>query len=177
MRTHILFGLVTCALVGVTATTPWAQDADLVTVKALLSGADEVPGVSTGSYGTATVTLNRTTREVSWVVDVYNLPTGLTASHIHVAAPGTNGPIVVDFRPQPLGISGDFRFEGRSSTIAPAPASGVLVMDDLLFSAAAGAAYVNVHTQTNGGGEIRGQLCPTSAAANTFSGIALCTLP
>ena len=50
-------------------------------------------------------------------------------------------------------------------------------MEDLLFSAAAGAAYVNVHTQTNGGGEIRGQLCPASAGANTFSGIALCTIP
>jgi hypothetical protein len=85
--------------------------------------------------------------------------------------------VVVNFNPQPTGISGDFRLEGKASTIAPAPASGVLTMDDLMFSVAAGAAYVNVHTQTNGGGEIRGQTCPTSAAANTFSGIALCTIP
>lgn len=177
MRTHILFGLVTCALVGITATTPKAQTADVVTLRALLSGANEVPGVSTGAHGAATVTLNRTSGEVSWVVDIYNLPTGIVAAHIHVAAPGTNGPVVVDFRPQPTLVSGDFRIEGRSTTANPAPASGILSMEDLMFSAASGAAYVNVHTQTNGGGEIRGQLCPTSAAANTFSGIALCTIP
>jgi hypothetical protein len=177
MRTQILFGVVTCVLVAITATTPQAQSDDVVTVKALLSGANEVPGVSTGAHGAATVTLNRTTGEVAWVVDVYNLPTGITAAHIHVAAPGTNGPVVVDFRPQPTIVSGDFRLEGKSSTINPAPASGILSMEDLLFSAAAGAAYVNVHTQTNGGGEIRGQLCPPSASSNSFSRIALCTIP
>jgi hypothetical protein len=177
MRTHILFGLVTCALVCATATAPKAQSADIVVVKALLSGANEVPGVSSGAHGAATVTLNRTTGEVSWVIDVYNLPTGLTASHIHIAPPGTNGPVVLNFNPQAIGISGDFRLEGKSSTINPAPALGILTMDDFMFSVAAGAAYVNVHTQTNGGGEIRGQTCPTSAAANTFNGIALCTLP
>jgi hypothetical protein len=163
MRTHILFGLVTCALVCATATAPKAQSADIVVVKALLSGANEVPGVSSGAHGAATVTLNRTT--------------GLTASHIHIAPPGTNGPVVLNFNPQAIGISGDFRLEGKSSTINPAPALGILTMDDFMFSVAAGAAYVNVHTQTNGGGEIRGQTCPTSAAANTFNGIALCTLP
>ena len=177
MRTYILFGLVTCGLVVYTAATPKAQNGDVVVVKALLSGANEVPGVSTGAHGFATVTLNRSTGEVAWVVDVYNLPTGITASHIHIAPPGTNGPVVLNFNPQPLGISGDFRLEGKSSTIAPTPAGGVLTMDDFMFSVAAGAAYVNVHTQTNGGGEIRGQTCPTSAAANTFSGIALCTIP
>jgi hypothetical protein len=177
MRTHVLFGLMTCALVGFTAAAPNAQNADIVTVKALLSGANEVPGVSTGAHGTATVSLNRTTGEVTWVVDVFNLPTGIVAAHIHVAAPGTNGPVVVDFRPQPTLVSQDFRIEGRSTTINPAPASGILSMEDLMFSAASGAAYVNVHTQANGGGEIRGQLCPTSASANTFSGVALCTIP
>lgn len=177
MRTYILFGLVTCALVGVTATSPKAQGADVVVVKALLSGANEVPGVSTGAHGAATVTLNRTTGEVSWVVDIYNLPTGITASHIHIAAPGTNGPVVLNFNPQPTGVSGDFRIAGKSSTINPAPALGILTMDDFMFSVAAGAAYVNVHTQANGGGEIRGQTCPRSALANTFNGIALCTQP
>jgi hypothetical protein len=177
MRTHILFGLVTCGLVAITATTPRAQSAEIVIVKALLSGANEVPAIATGAHGFATVTLNRTTGEVSWVIDVFNLPTGITASHIHVSPPGVNGPVVVNFNPQPLGVSGDFRLEGRASTIAPAPALGILTMEDLMSSVASGAAYVNVHTQINGGGEIRGQTCPKSPEANTFNGIALCTIP
>jgi hypothetical protein len=177
MRTHILFGLVTTALVAATVVTPQAQDDNVVVVRANLHGGNEVPGVSTGAHGFATVTLNRSTGEVSWVVDVYNLPTGVTAAHIHVSPPGVNGPVVVNFNPQPTGVSGDFRIQGSSTTIAPAPALGILTMDDLMFAVASGNAYVNVHTQAFGGGEIRGQTCPASAAANTFSGISLCTNP
>ena len=177
MRTHILFGLVTAALVTVTATAPRAQDSGVVVVKALLHGGNEVPGIQTGAHGSATVTLNRSTGTVSWTVDIFNLPTGITAAHIHVSPPGVNGPVVVNFNPQPTGVSGDFRLQGSATTIAPAPSLGILTMDDLMFAVASGTAYVNVHTQTNGGGEIRGQTCPTSASANTFNGIALCTLP
>jgi hypothetical protein len=176
MRTHILLGLVTTAMVAATAVAPQAQE-NTVVVKANLHGGNEVPGVSTGAHGFATVTLNRSTGEVSWVVDVYNLPTGVTAAHIHVSPPGVNGPVVVNFNPQPTGVSGDFRIQGSATTIAPAPALGILTMEDLMFAVASGNAYVNVHTQTNGGGEIRGQTCPESAAANTFSGISLCHPP
>jgi hypothetical protein len=176
MRTHILLGLVTTAMVAATAVAPQAQE-NVVVVKANLHGGNEVPGVSTGAHGFATVTLNRATGEVSWVVDVFNLPTGITAAHIHVSPPGVNGPVVVNFNPQPTTVSGDFRLEGRSTTIAPAPALGILTMEDLMAAVASGAAYVNVHTQANGGGEIRGQTCPSHPAANIFNGIALCTIP
>ena len=33
------------------------------------------------------------------MIDVFNFPTGLTASHIHVGAAGTAGPVVIDFAP------------------------------------------------------------------------------
>jgi CHRD domain len=167
-----IFGVMTAALL---AAAPLAQ-AQTMTLKAQLSGGNEVVGVSTGAHGSATVTLNRATGEITWVVDVYNLPTGLVGAHIHVAADRTNGPVIVNF-PITNGISGDFRIEGRSTTFNANAALGINSADDLLFAIASGNSYVNVHSQTNPGGEIRGQLCPTSASANVFNGIALCTIP
>ena len=96
-----------------------------------------------------------------------------------MAAEGINGPIVIPFAVAAVGQSGSFLLKGsaRASELVQRPESGVRVWDDVAFAIASGAAYVNVHSQANPGGEIRGQLCPTSALANTFNGVALCTLP
>ena len=62
--------------------------AQTITWTAALHGGNEVPGVVTGSAGTATVTWNTATRTGTYRVDVYNLPVGATASHIHAGAAG-----------------------------------------------------------------------------------------
>lgn len=167
------------AVLLVAATTPQMQGQDIVTLKAYLSGGNEVPGVSTGAHGYATVTLNRTAGTITYEVRVYNLATGITASHIHASPQGVNGPIIIDFTIPGVGISGDFSFSGTvtAGALRQSGATGILTLEDAMFSIASGASYVNVHSQANAGGDIRGQLCPTSAAANTFNGIALCTNP
>ena len=43
---------------------------------------------------------------------------------------------------------------------APAAAIGINTIDDVIQAVANGNAYVNIHTTTNPGGEIRGQLVP-----------------
>jgi CHRD domain len=175
MRTQWLFGIVTGALVVATAATPRAQSG-LITVQALMSGGAEAPTpVNTGAFGIANITLNPSAGEVSWVIDAYNFPSGLTMGHIHAGSPGTAGPVIVDFNPTNIGQSGAFRLTGTSRTVVPRPAQGIRTMEEAIFAIAAGNTYANLHSQANPGGEIRGQLCPTSAEGNHLSRIALCT--
>lgn len=176
MRQMVLGVLVAGAMVG--AALP-ASAQQMVTVKALLSGGNEVPGVSAGAHGSAVVTVNRDAGEVTWEINVYNLPSGITMGHIHAGTAGVNGPVIIGFTIPNVGQSGAFQLKGsaRASELIARPASGINSFDDAAFAIASGAAYVNLHTQANPGGEIRGQLCPTSAAANVFNGVALCTIP
>ena len=92
-------------------------------------------------------------------VDVFNLPSGVTAGHIHVGAPGTPGPTVVNFV-VPTSASNDFRIQGsmKDTEFTLRPDQGIRSADDMFQAILGGNSYVNVHTQVNGGGEIRGQL-------------------
>lgn len=164
----------TLALMAWLATTAEAQQQ--VTVRAMLSGGNEVPGVSTGAHGVATVTVDRTAGRVDYQIDIFNLPTGIVGAHIHVGPAGVNGPIILNFPIATVGQSGAFQMKGSlsSSELVPRDASGIRTFDDAAYAIASGATYVNVHSQTFQGGEMRGQLCPESAAANVFNGIALC---
>ena len=133
--------------------------AQTFTFTADLNGGNEVPGVVTGSGGTATVTLNVATNVVTWVIDVYNLPTGVTASHIHAGSPGVAGPVIVNFTVV-ANTSNDFRISGSAnlSEIVPRPAQGINSAEDARQALLNGDTYVNVHSSANPGGEIRGQL-------------------
>lgn len=126
---------------------------------AQLSGGNETPAVLTGAGGTATVTVNNTAQTIEWVVDVYNFPSGVTAGHIHVGPPGVAGPTVVNFTVV-SGVSNDFRISGSAgaSGINARTAQGIGSFEDVVQSLLTGQMYVNLHSQVNGGGEIRGQL-------------------
>ena len=134
--------------------------AQIVTFTAQLSGSNEAPPVAaTGSGGTATVTLDTAADTVTWVVDVFNFPTGVTAAHIHAGGPGVSGPVVINFTVT-QNISNDFRISGtaRASDLVPRAAQGVNSWEDFEQAMLTGQTYVNVHSQVNPGGEIRGQL-------------------
>lgn len=133
--------------------------AQVYTLVAQLSGGNEVPGIASGSGGTATVTVDATAKTISWVVDVYNLPSGVTQSHIHAGSPGVAGPVIINF-PVTVAVSNDFRYTGTAgaSEVVARPAQGVNGIDDAIQAILAGQTYVNVHSQINPGGEIRGQL-------------------
>lgn len=148
------------AIAGVFALLFSAQaQAQTFTFTADLSGGNEVPGVVTGSGGSATVTLDVTTNVVTWVVDVWNLPTGVTGAHIHAGSPGVAGPVVINFTVVAT-TSNDFRISGSAnlSALVARPAQGINSADDFKQMMLNEDAYVNVHSQANPGGEIRGQL-------------------
>lgn len=137
-----------------------AAEAQTLTFTAALHGGNEVPGVSTGSAGTATVTWNTATRAGTYRVDVFNMPVGTTASHIHVGAPGVSGPVVINFTVPTGGISNDYGLTGIfgcSDVVNRAP-QGINSCEDFEQSLRLGNTYVNVHSTANPGGEIRGQL-------------------
>ena len=149
--------VVAAGLVGLVAGPASAQT---FTLTAQLNGANETPAaLNTGAFGSATVTVDMKARTVTYRVDVFNLPSGVSASHIHVGAAGTGGPVVVNFAP-PVPASNDFAFSGvvKDTEFLLRPDQGIRSADDMFQAILGGNAYVNVHSSVNPGGEIRGQL-------------------
>lgn len=149
--------IVAASLVGLMAGSVSAQT---FTLTAQLNGANETPAaLNTGAFGSATVTVDMRARTVTYRVDVFNLPSGVAASHIHVGAAGTGGPVVVNFAP-PVPASNDFAFSGtvKDTEFLLRPEQGIRSADDMFQAIIGGNAYVNVHSAVNPGGEIRGQL-------------------
>jgi CHRD domain len=131
-------------LLAAVATWPMAQAA-VTAYKGTLGGGTEVPPVTTAGKGTAAINLDTTTKQATWRVEYSGLSGPATASHIHCgAAAGANGPPVV-------------KFEG--SLASPIAGSGAMT-DAQIADLAAGKCYVNIHTDKNKGGELRGQLAP-----------------
>ena len=147
------------AALFVLSTASQAQ-AQTVTLTAQLNGGNEVPGVVTGSAGTATVTWNTATKAGTYRVDVYNMPVGTTASHIHVGAVGVGGPVVINFTVPVGGISNDFGLAGTftCTDVVVRAAQGINSCEDFEQSLLLNNSYVNVHSTANPGGEVRGQL-------------------
>jgi hypothetical protein len=148
---------------------------EIVTVFANLEGSQENPPIGTGSFGKGIFVVNRTLGTISYAIFIYRFPTGVTAAHIHVSPRGVNGPIILPIA-VPVGVSGDFMLQGvlDKDDLQVRQPQGINSFEDALFSITAGTSYVNVHSQVNPGGEIRGQICPINEAANTLSSIATC---
>jgi hypothetical protein len=112
---------------------------------ARLSGAAETPPTASMGTGLAVISIDTTTNQICWALSVGGLSGPATASHIHQAAVGTPGPIVVPFSNAPNPTS-----SGCTTDATNAP----------LIAANPANFYVNVHTALNPSGEIRGQLGP-----------------
>lgn len=108
-----------------------------------LSGDQEVPPVKTSASGGGTITVNP---DMTVSGSVTTTGVAGTAAHIHIGAMGKNGGVAV-----PLTKSGDAGW-----AVPP----GAKLTADQYKAYKAGELYVNVHSDANKGGEIRGQLKP-----------------
>lgn len=108
---------------------------------AKLSGRQEVPPVETRAFGFGFFHLNTDSTKLSYHIFVRGLSGPATAAHIHLGAPGEDGPVVHPLDEKTL--------KGEVDVTA----------EDVAHLAA-GEFYANVHTEKNPDGEIRGQIKP-----------------
>ena len=113
-----------------------------------LSGAEEVPAVTTTATGVAWASLNADGSALTLTGSVHGLSGPITGSHIHRGAKGSNGNVLKDVVVNGSRLSLTWTRTDSSNALTP----GVL---DLL---AKGELYLNVHTAAHANGEIRGQI-------------------
>ena len=113
-----------------------------VQFKADLKGSSEVPPNQTTGSGTVIATYDTATKQLTWDGSYSGLTGPATAAHFHgPAEPGKNAGVAVPITPATSPLHG-------SATLTDAQASDLM----------AGSWYVNIHTEANKGGELRGQL-------------------
>ncbi len=126
--------------IGIAAATPAA--AEVINLKAEAKGTNEVPPNQLAGSGTLTATFDTATGKLSWKGSYSGLSGPATAAHFHgPATPTTNAGVVI-----PINASTP-SFEGTAD-LNEAQAADLL----------AGRWYLNIHTDANKGGEVRGQV-------------------
>ena len=117
--------------------------ASAATVHVRLTGAQEVPAVTTAARGEAVITVLANHQVSGWVVTHGVKPTMV---HIHEGAAGTNGPIVIWLK----------HSSGHTWRVPP----GSKLTEAQYRAFRAGDLYLNVHSARHPAGEIRGQISP-----------------
>lgn len=140
MLRSVLAGIA-CAALAVAA----PAKAETVTLKASLSPSKEVPPTKSNGTGEVTATYDTASKKLSWKGAYSGLTGPATMAHFHgPSGPGKNAGMAVPI------------FAGAA---AKSPFAGAVALTDVQArQVLAGEWYVNVHTEANKAGEIRGQL-------------------
>ncbi|MVN74844.1 CHRD domain-containing protein [Hymenobacter sp. HMF4947] len=125
--------------------TPTPAVSTTMQVSSSLTGAQEIPAVTTSATGAMTGTYDTSTRVLTYAVTYAGLSSAPTGGHLHLGGPTVaSGPVSIAF-----------------TNVATSPITGTVTLsttqaDALLASG--GGMYVNLHTTANGNGEIRGNV-------------------
>ncbi|AGB15014.1 nicotinate-mononucleotide:5,6-dimethylbenzimidazole phosphoribosyltransferase CobT [Halovivax ruber XH-70] len=143
---------------------------------AALTGAQQTEEIDTEATGGAVVSANEERSELEYAVLVHAIE-DVTQAHIHLGPAGEDGPVAVWLYPGPDATEPGLE-EGRFDGIL---ATGTITeehlteevdgqtMDALFAQIASGDTYVNVHTEANPAGEIRGQLLSATDVADAVT--------
>lgn len=156
--------LATFTLAGTFTASALAGDR-AVGLKATLSGYSEVPALSTTGAGTFTATSNSPFTSISYELSYTGMSSAVSAAHIHLAQAGVNGGVVAFL----CGGGGKPACPADGEVVAGTitaedilalPAQGIEAgeLEEVLMAIARGVTYVNAHSATYPGGEIRGQI-------------------
>lgn len=124
---------------------------------ASLHGSNEVPPNDSSGAGEAIFKFSKDGSQLQYKLIVANT-NDVFASHIHCAPEGVNGPVGVTLF---VGADTDpSAILAWNTVTAPDPgnACGWATLADVAAAIDSGGAYVNVHTATLPGGELRGQI-------------------
>ncbi|MFA5834062.1 MAG: CHRD domain-containing protein [Bacteroidota bacterium] len=133
---------------------PFAFAPANITFGALLDTVQAGNGGRKG-VGTAAFVLSEDRMELMYQVTVAGLSGTISNAHFHNAAAGVSGGVVKDIKFNGSTAYGFWRATDANQPLSPA----------MLTELFAGKLYVNVHTTTFGGGEIRGQVYPSNGIA------------
>ncbi len=132
---------------------PFAANATIVTLASTLTPEAEIPlATAPGASGSAAIVLDTDTSEFSWVIEFKGLTGSATAAHFHKGEVDEAGP--VEFN---LETDSGVIFDGIGQTSGIFSGGTTLSsteIDDVL----AGLWYINIHTDINPSGELRGQI-------------------
>jgi len=129
-----------------------AQGPPTITIN--LSGNEEVPPVQTEATGVAEF-IPIGPDSIAYSVNATNIE-GATAGHIHLGKEGENGPVAVTL----FKYDSPMNEVSENGTITADTLEGPMAgkqISDLATAGANGTLYVNIHTEQNPNGEIRGQ--------------------
>ena len=171
---RVALSIAVVALVSA-STVVWAQG--FKKISEFLTGYNEVPSVSTTATGTFNARISNDESRIDWELSYADLEGAIQQAHIHIGNVGVNGGISVflctnlgngpaGIQPcpaPPATISGTILAADVSPNIpatAAARTQGLNTgeIDELIKAIRAGATYVNVHSTTWPGGEIRSQI-------------------
>jgi len=153
------------------ASTAFASDPPGFRFRAVLTGNEEVPSVSTSASGELNMILWGDGQGINYTLNFSGLSSPVQQAHIHFAQPSVNGPIIIWLcgttnLPGPAGTpacpqSGSVSGVITSAQILASPATQQLPAGDMnrvIRLLRNGVGYANVHTNNSPGGEIRGQV-------------------
>jgi hypothetical protein len=169
MRVKLALAVVVAGVLGIGAVAVAGSGGGRIADE--LSSFEEVPSLSTPGVGTFDARIRG--QEIHYRLTFEGLESNVLQAHIHFEQATQNGDIVVflcsNLGNGPAGTQ-MCPLNARSGTVtgvirpadvlgnAAARGLGAGEFDELVRAIRAGATYVNVHSQTRPGGEIRGQL-------------------
>ena len=162
-RAGVFFALLCLGLSGV------ASAASPFSFNAQASGDQEVPPTITSTRGKIKLNFDRALSKVDFVLTVKD-GVAVTQAHLHCGRAGSNGPVVAFlFNGAPVPGPGGIDVDGllardtlTNESIVPGPCGDFNIVNIASLFAAMrdGIIYLNVHSEGNPPGEVRGQIFP-----------------